>query len=397
VGTCVDITSESGFNVAYGHLDLRGSSGSGSFTPNSCSVSGLNECDAGPTSVIYYEPTTDLERGYRYVDYWWFYRWNDSKVLSFDHEGDWEGLVIAIDPTGPPFNTGPPVAAYALYAAHETSSWSAYLGNPANNHTPAYIAEGTHASYPTPDFACGPTDRELCFDGPVPWGRNNDAECAELCVVPLANHAATWLTWPGRWGQHEQGTVQGGESPRSPGTQGRYQCAKAVFAGSCAAPPPRPSALFGNSSRAAQASGDSAIASCDAWNGPATAVLLCDAERLRRSFLNRTLDDRISPPIDIRGFDGRMFAAQGLTQAIGRAITPGSVVTVVGPTRGEQSLRLKVRANGKRWTGAIPVPQLPRGRAFRVSVKQGATAPELELEIPNDERRNGPPMRPERR
>ncbi len=383
---CDDITSESGFATGTAtensFLDLHGS-GDDSYTSHSCRAPGLNDCDSGPTSVLYYEPTTDLDRGYRYLDYWWFYRWNDSKWPTGDHEGDWEGLTVVVDPTGPPSNTGPPVAAYALYAHHDKKTWSAYLGNPANTHTPAYVGEGTHSSNPSTALHCGNdpvVDHERCWvDPPRSWGRNDDGECGTSCVVPLADSVLTWLNWPGRWGPNTEGEIPGGGSPRSPGWQSRYHCVKNYFGGDCPAPP------FGTSflaRRSGSATNSFSVSECAAWKGDMSAAVLCDPVRLKAALEDHELDQRGEPGISIKRFGGRVVAAPGLTQAIGSDLGPGDVATVTGRSGDRRELFLRIRRGSERWAAELHLSAIPHGTKADVSIHRGDAAPVVRVTTP---------------
>ena len=63
-------------------------------SPNpACINDGLLECDTGPTGSLYYHVTPATAAGYRYIDYWVFYRYNDR--ATDNHQSDWEGMVVA--------------------------------------------------------------------------------------------------------------------------------------------------------------------------------------------------------------------------------------------------------------------------------------------------------------
>jgi hypothetical protein len=72
------------------------------------------DCNTGPASTMYAHMVP--EGGYLYIDYWIFYRFNDAPLqgVYFDeHQGDWEGLTVAVrknDPSGG--------VAYVLYRQH---------------------------------------------------------------------------------------------------------------------------------------------------------------------------------------------------------------------------------------------------------------------------------------
>jgi hypothetical protein len=79
------------------------------------------------------------------IQYWFFYPYNDGKIL-FDHEGDWEHVTVQTDPMG---------RARALSLAQHrnnrpgvTRMWSAVAKD--GDHPIVWSARGTHASYADP-------------------------------------------------------------------------------------------------------------------------------------------------------------------------------------------------------------------------------------------------------
>jgi hypothetical protein len=206
------------------------------------------DCNGGPGAAIYYRRTG--HEGLWYWDYWWFYRYNDYNgdfnhcaIYCDDHEGDWEGMVVVTTESLDPEVTG------AIYAAHRDRIYVPATALPTQgSHPVAYVAKGTHATYP---YACaeechqysGLYDRHFLegeHDGAVAWGGNSDAACeASHCVRALPGsakpgaqklpHAARWAAWPGNWGSTCPGGCKGlkvgfGSSPQSPGLQIRFKC-----------------------------------------------------------------------------------------------------------------------------------------------------------------------------
>lgn len=208
------------------------------------------DCNSGPRAVIYYRRTG--HEGRWYWDYWWFLRYNDyaefprtcNSRFCGDHEGDWEGVTVVTTASAQP------VIVEALYAAHRNRVLVERGELPLiEGHPVVFVARGTHASYP---YAC----REGCHqyetlagvahlpedphDGAVPWGGNSDAECARYsCVQPLPEagvaapsalpRAGGWAAWHGLWGETchngcDQALTEIQASPRSPGTQPRFEC-----------------------------------------------------------------------------------------------------------------------------------------------------------------------------
>jgi hypothetical protein len=208
------------------------------------------DCNAGERTAIYYRRTS--HEGHWYWDYWWFFRYNDytgplskcNERLCSDHEGDWEGITVITTPTVKPEIVG------AIYAAHKSRILVEGPSMPLDNgHPVAFVAEGTHASYP---FRCVGGCKQYAslpgigripedpHDGAVAWGGNGDEDCSTYrCVRPLPERgepadialpkAGGWAGWPGHWGStcHKAcdssfRELQG--SPRSPGFQTRFQC-----------------------------------------------------------------------------------------------------------------------------------------------------------------------------
>jgi hypothetical protein len=203
------------------------------------------DCNGGPGAAIYYRRSA--HEGFWYWDFWIFYRYNDyqGKVnhCTFycdDHEGDWEGLVVVTTESLEPEVTG------AIYAAHTDRIYVPAATLPlVDGHPLAYVAKGTHATYP---YVCdsGCEQYSGLFAAPFPegdhggqiaWDENAEAACAtDRCVRALPPspkpgkqrlpYAGAWAAWPGTWGSTcPQGGCSGeGSSPHSPGLQARFKC-----------------------------------------------------------------------------------------------------------------------------------------------------------------------------
>jgi hypothetical protein len=209
------------------------------------------DCNSGPLSAMYYRRST--HEGRWYWDFWVFYRYNDYTATASecikerwcsDHEGDWEGVTVVTSPSLTPELLG------VIYAAHRNRILVEAEDLPSlEGHPVAYVAEGTHASYP---YRCAKDCHQYAkkagvflpeddHDGKVPWGGNSEQDCATYqCVRPFPEVgepgglapplAGGWAAWPGAWGATCQrnecrkkiAEVQG--SPASPGTQPRFRC-----------------------------------------------------------------------------------------------------------------------------------------------------------------------------
>jgi hypothetical protein len=208
------------------------------------------DCNSGPQSAVYYRRTS--HEGRWYWDYWWLYRYNDytgplskcNSHLCSDHEGDWEGVTVITTPTLKPEIVG------LVYAAHRNRVLVEGPTMPlGNGHPLAFVAEGTHATYP---YRCAGGCRQYAslpgigriwedpHDGAIAWGGNDDRDCAAYhCVRPLPErgdaadsalpNAGRWAGWPGQWGSTchkgcESTLTELQGSPRSPGLQARFRC-----------------------------------------------------------------------------------------------------------------------------------------------------------------------------
>jgi hypothetical protein len=231
---------------AYIEIDGEGRNGVDYHSPRRLCRQGLVEdCNEGRPAVIYYRRTS--HEGRWYWDYWWFYRYNDyvgrvndCTFYCADHEGDWEGITVITTPSLTPEVIG------AIYAAHKDRVYVEGNMLPrSSGHPLAFVAEGTHATYP---YRCARADCEQFgtiagarlpedrFDGEVSWGGNDDAQClAYRCVRPLPEVgepddtavplAGEWAAWPGKWGSScVKGCDDAESSPNSPGLQIRFKC-----------------------------------------------------------------------------------------------------------------------------------------------------------------------------
>jgi lysophospholipase L1-like esterase len=196
----------------------------------------LLDCDGGEATALYYQVTRSGKMAY--IDYWYFLRFNKTDGFGkFDHQADWEGMVVAVD------LANPTTFAWAAYAAHEGPPWrydrrimrcdGGVLGScgsdalPSGRRPHAYLADGSHATYPVPCsrshteldggrrilklLACRQNEKRLPergFDGGAPWAANRVA--AALKPFPAA-----WVRWAGSW-KRPRGV-------RSPAHQSRFK------------------------------------------------------------------------------------------------------------------------------------------------------------------------------
>jgi hypothetical protein len=224
---------------------------------DSCLTGSRQECD--DISSLYWQAIPDSEGDF-YYDYWAYYRYNKYNLSNFDelqpylylfagfslpvgvltfdeldagnHEGDWEGLVVASD------NQDDPTGFDWVGMDSHGSTWKYLPGvlycNSVITEEPclksdglkgqrvvAYVAEGSHATYPRPcNENCNQTDSEgeapwgvdvpdpigligfaseRDFDGEVNWSHNN----SENRLTEMPTSFNEWADWNGFWGGEE--------------------------------------------------------------------------------------------------------------------------------------------------------------------------------------------------
>lgn len=220
----------------------------------------------GAGSAIYVHPVS-VNRDHRrllYLDYWWYLTDNPvgvgggalcgfglviAGVTCPNHQSDWEGMTVVVDRS----ETEPqPIA--VQYAQHDSViryGWSelrSYWNQDqrsselteriagASSRPLAYIANGTHATYP---FHCGGCNQvahsersEGSHRGGISWIGNETGACGEagcLQMLPTrqaGGEPALWNAYDGPWGErHCQLTYycDSGSPPGAPGEQDRYK------------------------------------------------------------------------------------------------------------------------------------------------------------------------------
>jgi len=364
----------------------------------------LLDCDHGVTSNVYYRISPTSAGGYRYLDYWWFYRYNHALdgFSSLNHEGDWEGVTVAPtrDAVGESFD-------FASFSQHGT--WYSYLrehlecdakdigcgteGAKRGRRLVVYPATGTHANYPKRcSSSChqggGFALPERSSDGAAEWGRNNaDTTTALLRFPPAlgwdAPSTANWTDWPGRWGRDE-GPGSPGRNPHwtapygDPCAVGNDGCAR-----SSATSTTTNASIWARSqlpSGARQASvgqhnmrQQEAVKYCASWFGTAVSLLVCEPKILERG-LRRG---------DVRGAGGVAIATSagsregrgaGISQLYGAPLKPGARVRLGadGTTRGSVVFA-RVRAGGRTYLARFAAGRLKPGEKAEVRVSNRGT------------------------
>jgi hypothetical protein len=322
---------------ANSYIDIAGSKVSQYHGPASCRP--LFDCNAGPSSAIYYNATES--NGRYYLDYWWFLRFNHFTRLDLnktcllaqarearlcdEHEGDWEGVTVVTRPHDEPH------VEYVVYAAHKgTFRYSGSQLQFRDGTRPVvYLSDDGHSAYP---LACvhscrqpsglaidGVVPPETDHDGRAPWGRNEEAcvpDAPGSCLLSLAEQP--WTHWPGEWGAGCSAACGGAldaNSPRSPGVQTRFQtpwCSFQEDVFTCDGRSQRCSDWLSAQVRAV---------ACDP-------VLLTEAQRTSKKLEAGTLG------LEIAGVPIRSATTPGVVQALGAPLEPNSelTATVDGPS-----------------------------------------------------------------
>lgn len=148
------------------------------------------------------------ERERVWLQYWFFYYYNDKAFLGFGlHEGDWEMVQIGLDGEG-----RPEAMTFAQHDHGERCSW-AQVKKHARTRPIVYVARGSQASFPRPGRHRAPI---------VP--DNADGKGAEISptLEPLDEPTPGWVGWGGRWGSTRARNIAESNSPRGPKQHGQW-------------------------------------------------------------------------------------------------------------------------------------------------------------------------------
>jgi hypothetical protein len=201
------------------------------------------------TNTYYY--AVHRRRSTLYLDYWWYLPSNPQPVLPtvlcgpgfnlpgitcHEHESDWEGVVVVLDPSKGP---DPVEVRYAQHKGVTTYRWrdlvSRWHARARGQRPLVFVASKSHASYPLPcSSGCRQTGSFMpdgAHDGFAEWAGNDDDNCQAACLQPLPRtydgRPATWNAYPGRWGNQEcildGAACNRAEGPQSPSLQDRYR------------------------------------------------------------------------------------------------------------------------------------------------------------------------------
>ena len=164
----------------------------------------------GCSDISYGHARHDSE-GRLWLQYWFFYYYNDKGLLNAGlHEGDWEMVQLRLGEDGIP-----DLATFGQHAGGERVSW-AELEHEETAEGPVavvYPARGSHASRP----------RGGCHEAPaVPDHNDGLGPRVRPRLVTIADDGPTWVLWPGRWGSTRRREAFESDSPRGPREHRRW-------------------------------------------------------------------------------------------------------------------------------------------------------------------------------
>jgi uncharacterized delta-60 repeat protein len=414
--TCTPITSVSDLNTGTANpssywIDVNGTTVDDATTPNpTCNRGVTEECINNDSTSLYYHHVHDSTAGYDYYDYWAFYRFNHfySPVYGDDHDGDWEHIVVAVNSSTPTYFDWVGFSAHnnvwkylrdTLYCDGTTSDGS--CETTLASRPVAFIANGSHASYPRPCSAdchqVEPLIPERTFDGGAPWERDNTTSA--LQELPASgtpwspdgsgNYTGQWGDWNGAWGSGSDSTISGGvESPGSrtefndPG--GEVSCADNYPTYSCTSAPYQsaPNFFASTGGQAAGASSDP----CAPWEGPFVVVAICNPSELSQHLSKGSLRENGEVRIHQAGPDNNTVgSAPGLTQVLAnRPLHTGDELKLNGALTPGASVLVRVLSEGKDYNATLVLPAQARSAPYltlKVQAHAGS-APSVGLENP---------------
>lgn len=179
---------------------------------------GLSESDPGQWSVYFHAYRNNI--GGVSIQYWFFYAYNDG-VSGFNHEGDWEHLNVKLD-------AAENVVTVYFSAHNSLNAQSPWNVTWHGTHPVAWVADGSHANYPTEGSCNGAVSEGLdtsCWtlagNRWFTWagGKGADAGFQGAGLVNLGERpypmsGQQWIQYSGRWG--EVGNSDDTSGPRGP-------------------------------------------------------------------------------------------------------------------------------------------------------------------------------------
>jgi hypothetical protein len=150
------------------------------------------------------------EGGSIWLQYWFFYYWNNKAFLGVGlHEGDWEMVQVRLDS-----RERPQAVTFAQHEHGERCPWSRVEKHDGRRLV-VYVARGSQASYPRPGRHRAPI-------------ASDQADGKGAAITPglevIDDRLPRWVAWPGRWGSTRASSILESNSP--PGPKQHEQWAK---------------------------------------------------------------------------------------------------------------------------------------------------------------------------
>jgi hypothetical protein len=115
-----------------------------------------------------------------------------------------------------------------------------------------------------------------------------------------------------------------------------------------------------------------AAAVCATWEGTSSALTVCQPKLLRSTMLKGEFGTRIRPNVRIARFRGRIYAARGVTQAIGQPLVVGQAASIRGPLERGSEVAVRVYSQRRRWLAWFKLPRLGKSRVGSVAIRSGS-------------------------
>jgi len=156
---------------------------------------------------VYGHLARDPSNGRAFLQYWFFYYWNNKAFLGFGlHEGDWEMVQIGLGDDGKPQTM--------VFAQHDHAERCAWSDVKRDGERPqVFVARGSQASYPRPGRHKAPL---------VPDQADGKGATISPALEVIGDGDPGWADWPGRWGSSRARNLAESNSPRGPRYHGQW-------------------------------------------------------------------------------------------------------------------------------------------------------------------------------
>jgi hypothetical protein len=156
---------------------------------------------------VYGHLARDPSSGRGFLQYWFFYYWNNKAFLGFGlHEGDWEMVQIGLGD-----DVKPQMMVFAQHDHAERCAWSSVTGD--GERPQVFVARGSQASYPRPGRHKAPI---------VPDQADGKGATISPALEVIGDGDPSWTDWPGRWGSSRARNIAESNSPRGPRYHGQW-------------------------------------------------------------------------------------------------------------------------------------------------------------------------------